>query len=94
MTYRARCLVAPGGCPRELLEALVPDGVYGEHRYEPHGESVYRLGGSITAIIHTWPEFEVATVDIHSAHPVDPVPLLAEHGWKLTTSEIPGSRNP
>lgn len=83
MNHRLRCIAVPGGSPSALLDALVPTGLEGSHRYEPHGESLYRLGDELCAIIHTWPEFEVATVDIHSLQPFDPSPVLAEQGWTL-----------
>lgn len=46
----------------DLLRLQLPHG--SAHRFEPHGVSLVRFGHHGRLAIHTWPERNVATIDL------------------------------
>lgn len=70
------------GSATQLLDALLPDGVTVERRFEPHGHSVARIGAEGTVALHTWPEHAIATLDVYGlAAPTNAA--LTGAGWHL-----------
>ena len=62
-----------------LLEAESAGELY--HQFSPYGQSWARFGVGRRVVIHTWPEHQLATIDVYDSREVD-LSILAELGWR------------
>jgi hypothetical protein len=86
MTRSARVLLVHRPSPsdyQDLVATLVPEGETWEHRFEPVGTSVARVGPEASVVVHTWPERGVATLDGYGAASVDLRSRLRALGWRI-----------
>ncbi len=72
----------PTDCEQLALD-LVPVGDTWQHRFEPVGVSIVRLGPRGTVVLHTWPERGVITLDGYGAASDDLPARVRALGWRI-----------
>ena len=81
LTLRAPC-VDPDLIARAIEEiGLAPIGEL-EHRWDPQGTTWCGWGADFALIIHTWPEHQLATIDLRGKSEAVIIALELALGWR------------
>lgn len=74
---------------RDAAHLLGAQGLEISHAFEPHGMSFAVLGRGVRVAMHTWPEYQVLTVDVYSREVIPVASCLSGLGWVPIRQEQP-----
>ena len=72
---------------RAAARLLGAQGPEISHAFEPHGLSLAVLGSGVRVAMHTWPEYQVLTVDVYSLTVLPVAARLSGLGWVQVQQE-------
>lgn len=76
-------IAEPDASVGALVADLLAEGLDAVHRYSPHGVSWARMAGDVRVTVHTWPEHELATVDVFGVAEARVLEVLRSRGWQV-----------
>ncbi len=89
-----RAVVGAGSRAESLswVDRILPDGTTTAHQFQPQGFSAFRIGSTGSVAVHTWPEHDLATLDLYGSAATFPLHDL--HALGLRVVEEPVMEHP